>query len=96
MPLVSIVDVDAVIVTQLHPDRWDGAAKAKLKKSLPIFAQNAEDAAQLRSAGFSDARLLAENTEFWGVRLHRTGGQHGTDAALKALPQILGPVRASS
>jgi L-ascorbate metabolism protein UlaG (beta-lactamase superfamily) len=92
MPLASIVDVDAVIVTHLHPDHWDEAAKAKLNKSLPIFAQNAEDAAQLRWAGFSDVRLLTENTVFRGVRLNRTGGQHGTDAALKALPQILGPV----
>lgn len=92
IPLASIVDVDAVIVTHLHPDHWDEAAKAKLNKSLPIFAQNAEDAVQLRSAGFSDVRLLTENTEFQGVRLSRTGGQHGTDATLKALPQILGPV----
>lgn len=92
MPLASIIDVDAVIVTHLHPDHWDEAAKAKLNKSLPIFAQNAEDAAQLRSTGFSDVRLLNENTEFQGVRLYRTDGRHGTDAALKALPQILGPV----
>jgi L-ascorbate metabolism protein UlaG (beta-lactamase superfamily) len=92
MPLASIVDVDAVIVTHLHPDHWDEAAKGKLNKSLPIFAQNADDAAQLRWAGFSDVRLLTENTEFRGVRLNRTAGQHGTDAALKALPQILGPV----
>lgn len=92
MPLASIVDVDAVIVTHLHPDHWDEAAKAKLNKSRPIFAQNAADATQLRSAGFSDVRLLGENTELQGVRLSRTGGQHGTEAALKALPQILGPV----
>lgn len=92
MPLAAIVDVDAVIVTHLHPDHWDEAAKAKLNKSLPIFAQNGEDAAQLRSAGFSDVRLLTESSAFQGVRLSRTGGQHGTDAALKALPQILGPV----
>jgi L-ascorbate metabolism protein UlaG (beta-lactamase superfamily) len=92
IPLAAIVDVDAIIVTHLHPDHWDEAAKAKLNKSLPIFAQNAEDAAQLQSAGFLDVRLLTESTQFQGVRLSRTGGQHGTDAALKALPQILGPV----
>ncbi|WP_157217915.1 MBL fold metallo-hydrolase [Flavisphingomonas formosensis] len=92
MPLAPIVDVDAVIVTHLHPDHWDEVAKAKLNKSLPIFAQNAEDATQLKGAGFSDARVLTEQTHFRGVSLSRTGGQHGTDATLKALPQILGPV----
>ena len=30
MPLAAIVDVDAVIVTHLHPDHWDEAAKARL------------------------------------------------------------------
>ncbi|OAN63919.1 MBL fold metallo-hydrolase [Sphingomonas sp. TDK1] len=92
IPLASILDVDAVIVTHLHPDHWDEAAKAKLNKALPIFAQNASDAAQLHASGFADVRILTENTEFRGVRLSRTGGQHGTDADLKALPQILGPV----
>ncbi|MET3667199.1 MBL fold metallo-hydrolase [Caulobacter sp. 1776] len=92
VPLASIINVDAVIVTHLHPDHWDEVAKIKLNKALPIFAQNADDAGQLRSAGFSDVRLLTENTEFNGVRLSRTDGRHGTDATLKALPQILGPV----
>jgi len=92
MPLASILDVDAVIVTHLHPDHWDEAAKARLNKALPIFAQNAGDAAQLRASGFGDVRILTDNTEYRGVRLSRTGGQHGTDADLKALPQILGPV----
>lgn len=92
MPLTSIVDVDAVIVTHLHPDHWDEVAKAKLNKLLPIFAQNAEDAAQLNAAGFSNVQVLTEQTDFRGVSLSRTSGQHGTDATLKALPQILGPV----
>jgi L-ascorbate metabolism protein UlaG (beta-lactamase superfamily) len=91
-PLASIIDVDAVIVTHLHPDHWDEAAKTRLNKSLPIFAQNEADAAAIRSFGFSDVRILGEDTVFRGVRLIRTGGQHGTDATLKALPQILGVV----
>ena len=92
MPVESIIDVDAVIVTHLHPDHWDEVAKARLDKSLPIFAQNAQDAAQLRLAGFSGVRVLTESSIFNGVRLVRTAGQHGSDATVKALPQILGPV----
>lgn len=92
MPVGDIIDVDAVIVTHLHPDHWDDAAKAKLKKSLPIFSQNEEDAAQIRGAGFTDVRVLMETSEFNGVRLSKTGGQHGTDAALKAAGEVLGKV----
>jgi L-ascorbate metabolism protein UlaG (beta-lactamase superfamily) len=88
MPVADIIDVDAVIVTHLHADHWDDAAKAELKRSLPVFAQNVEDAAKIRDAGFTDVRFLTETSEFDGVKLSKTGGQHGTDAALKARPSL--------
>jgi L-ascorbate metabolism protein UlaG (beta-lactamase superfamily) len=88
MPVERIVDVDAVIITHLHSDHWDDAAKTGLRKSMVIFAQNEEDAAQIRQQGFTDVRILTETTEFNGVRLAKTGGQHGTDDALKAMPSL--------
>jgi L-ascorbate metabolism protein UlaG (beta-lactamase superfamily) len=88
MPLEEIVDVDAVIVTHLHSDHWDDAAKTGLRKSMSIFAQNDEDAAQIRQQGFTDVRVLTETTRFNGVRLAKTAGQHGTDEALKTMPGL--------
>lgn len=88
MPLEKIVDVDAVIVTHLHSDHWDDAAKTGLRKAMVIFAQNDEDAAQIKQQGFTDVRVLTETTEFNGVRLAKTAGQHGTDEALKAMPSL--------
>jgi L-ascorbate metabolism protein UlaG (beta-lactamase superfamily) len=92
MPLEDIINVDAVIVTHLHSDHWDDAAKARLPKSLPLFAQDEQDAAQIRSAGFTDVRVLTETSEFNGVKLSKTGGQHGTDAAIQAAGKVLGKV----
>lgn len=88
MPIERIVDVDAVIVTHLHSDHWDDAAKTGLRKSMVIFAQDDEDAAQIKQQGFTDVRVLTETTEFNGVRLAKTAGQHGTDEALKAMPSL--------
>lgn len=91
LPVAQLLDVDAVIVTHLHIDHWDDAAKAAIPKDKPLFAQNEEDATAIRADGFTDVRVLTDKTEFNGVTLSRTAGQHGTDEALQALP-ILGQV----
>ncbi|OOR92462.1 hypothetical protein B0181_01620 [Moraxella caviae] len=85
----EVIDgVDAVIVTHTHDDHWDKAAQELLPKNLPIFVQNAGDAAIIRSQGFSDVRVLGINTDFNGVKLTRIkGGQHGTDEMFAA-PQL--------
>ena len=73
VPLESLFDVDAVIVTHLHLDHFDDTAREKLPKSLVLFAQSEEEASQLRGWGFADVRvLLEEGVEFEGVRLYKT------------------------
>nr|WP_239552697.1 MBL fold metallo-hydrolase [Oceanisphaera litoralis] len=80
MPAAEVFgDVDAIIVTHTHLDHWDDAAQAMLPKDMPLFAQHEADAELIRSQGFTDVRILDDNTEFGGVTLSRTGGQHGTD-----------------
>jgi L-ascorbate metabolism protein UlaG (beta-lactamase superfamily) len=88
VPIADITDVDAVIVTHLHSDHWDDAAKAKLNKSLPLFVQNDADAEAIRGAGFMNVRVLTETSDVNGVKLAKIGGQHGTDVALKAIPAL--------
>lgn len=92
LPMDEILNVDAVIVTHTHPDHWDEAAKSLVPKSLPLFAQNEQDAASIRSAGFTDVRVLTERTQFNGVSMSKTGGQHGSDAAYEVIGDILGQV----
>lgn len=92
VPLSEVMDVDAVVVTHIHPDHWDDVAKQQLPKSMPIFVQDEQDAATVRKDGFTDVRVLGSDTTFNGTRLIRTGGQHGTEAHMTKLGAVLGTV----
>lgn len=91
VPVASLLDVDAVIVTHTHPDHWDEAARTLVPKHLPVFVQHEADRALLASQGFGDVRLLRDAI-FQGVTLRQTTGQHGSDAAIGAIGDILGEV----
>ncbi|AQG18073.1 MBL fold metallo-hydrolase [Bordetella pertussis] len=88
LPVQDILaDVDAVIVTHTHLDHWDDAAQQLLPKDIPLFVQNQADAVTIRSQGFTNVRVLADQADFGGVTLSRTGGQHGTDD-MYARPEV--------
>ncbi|USX12446.1 MBL fold metallo-hydrolase [Oxalobacteraceae bacterium OTU3CAMAD1] len=84
--------VDAVLVTHTHLDHWDGGAHQFIPKALPLFVQNDTDAKLIRGQGYTNVRVLGENTAFEGVRLSRTGGKHGTDEMYgkKPVAEMLG------
>lgn len=86
--------VEAVVVTHTHTDHWDEAAQKAIPKSLPVFTQNEADAKMIRSQGFKDVRVLDGSTTFKGVKLSKTGGQHGTDLwfADPVRSEAMGPV----
>ncbi|MFB9990952.1 MBL fold metallo-hydrolase [Deinococcus oregonensis] len=92
VPVDELTAVDAVIVTHTHFDHWDDVAKDVLLKHLPVFVQHEADAQLIRSSGFTDVRVLTNTTEFKGVALSRTSGQHGSDAAIAAIGELLGEV----
>jgi len=90
LPTEEIVRADAVIVTHIHPDHWDAAAIAALPKDIPLFAQNDNDAADIRKQGFSDVRVIGAGSEFRGVRLSPVKGQHGSETHMAMIGNFLG------
>ena len=86
--------VEAVVVTHTHTDHWDEAAQKRIPKSMPVFVQNEADAKTIRGQGFKDVRVLKGSTTFNGVKLSKTGGQHGSDLwfADPARAEAMGPV----
>lgn len=86
-----ISGVDAVIVTHTHLDHWDDAAQKALPKDIPLFTQHEADAQLIRSQGFKNVRVLTDESEFGGVKITKTGGQHGTDE-MYAVPALAKPL----
>ncbi len=83
MPVEDILkDVDAYVITHIHPDHVDmepdGVVGRVLDKDTPTFVQSVEDAQILLSSGFRDVTVLYENSALGDVRLIRTPGRHGT------------------
>ncbi|NGZ74810.1 MBL fold metallo-hydrolase [Saccharibacillus alkalitolerans] len=93
IPIEEIVQgIDAVIVTHLHLDHWDDAAKAALPKDVKLFAQNEGDAAAIRDNGFTNVEILTESTTFKGISLIKTYGEHGRGDILNRTGLVCGVV----
>lgn len=87
-----VSNIDAVIVTHLHLDHWDDAAKDALPKQIKIFAQNEEDALEIRNDGFQNVEVLQDSTVFEGIQLIKTKGEHGRGELVKLAGQVCGVV----
>jgi len=92
VPVKDIIDVNAVIVTHLHLDHYDDAAKQLLPKDIKMFVQNEEDAMQVKQDGFVNVEVLQENTLFEGIQLIKTKGEHGRGEILQVAGQVCGVV----
>ncbi|WP_458120000.1 MBL fold metallo-hydrolase [Paenibacillus sp. Z6-24] len=88
----DIIDVNAVIVTHLHLDHYDDAAKQLLPKDIKMFVQNEEDAAVVMQDGFTNVEVLQEDTVFENIQLIKTKGEHGRGEILKMAGNVCGVV----
>jgi len=92
VPMDEILNVDAVIVTHIHPDHWDEAAINLVPKDMLIFAQNEKDAAQIQAQGFRNVRALGESTAFDDITFIKTAGRHGGEKTVEEWADLLGQV----
>ncbi|WP_299742671.1 MBL fold metallo-hydrolase [Rossellomorea sp. y25] len=88
----DVIDVDAVIVTHLHPDHFDEAAINALPKEIKVFAQNEKDAGTIREKGFLNVEELRTTTLFEGIELIKTSGQHGRGEITQFTGEVSGVV----
>jgi L-ascorbate metabolism protein UlaG (beta-lactamase superfamily) len=90
--LEQLIDrIDAVLLTHTHFDHWDSPARDLLPKALPLFCQPG-DAEQIVAAGFNAVESIANETSWRGIRIVRTGGQHGTGTIGRRMGPVSGYV----
>ena len=73
--------VDYYVVTHIHPDHVDmapdGTLGKPLDKNVPLFVQNAEDAAAFKRSRFKAVEVLGENI-LGAIKLTKAPACHGT------------------
>ena len=82
-------EVDAVFVTHTHPDHWDIKAQEVIPKHKEIYCQPG-DGEKIISQGFTDVTELTSSVEWNGIKVHRTGGQHGFGEVGKLMGKVSG------
>lgn len=80
----AVKGIDAVILTHLHEDHWDEAARKILPKDIPVFVNDRPHLDEVRKAGFRNAAVLEPGTRVKGVSLTPLASQHGTPSMLAA------------
>lgn len=72
-----IAHTDAVLLTHIHSDHWDEKARELLPKHIPVLCQPANEAT-IREQGYTHVTPVADELTWEGIKISRTGGQHGT------------------
>lgn len=84
----AVSGLDAVLVTHRHRDHLDERGAELTPRDVPVFCQP-EDEAALRELGL-DARPVADELDWDGLRLVRTPARHGSGAVAEALGPVSG------
>jgi L-ascorbate metabolism protein UlaG (beta-lactamase superfamily) len=78
-PLEVIAGIEMALISHLHSDHFDPAARELLPKALPILCQPG-DAVEIESMGFHNVIPVGDTVNWQGIRITRTPCQHGTGA----------------
>ncbi|GAB4214499.1 MAG: MBL fold metallo-hydrolase [Roseiflexaceae bacterium] len=88
IPLEEVIaGADLLLVSHLHQDHFD--AVETLPRDLPILCQPGDEET-IRGQGFRAVTPLGDSTDWRGLRISRTGGQHGTGEVGQFMGQVSG------
>ncbi len=88
-PQEVVAEVEMVIVSHLHPDHFDPPAQALLPKDIPLFCQPGDET-KLEVRGFEAVTVVKRSTDWQGITLTRTPGQHGVGVWAERMGDVSG------
>lgn len=80
-PEEVVAGVEMVLVSHLHTDHFDAAAREHLPGSIPVFCQPG-DADRIRAMGFAAVHPIEDQANWSGIELRRMPARHGTSPAI--------------
>ncbi|HCL56321.1 MAG TPA: MBL fold metallo-hydrolase [Spirochaetia bacterium] len=81
--------IDSVLLSHTHPDHFDEKAGEVLKKTLPLFFQPGDEE-RIKKEGFQNASSIDSSVLWEGIKISRTGGQHGSGKILEHMGNVSG------
>ncbi|MGC4037185.1 MAG: MBL fold metallo-hydrolase [Chitinophagaceae bacterium] len=84
-----IAKTDAVLLTHIHRDHWDGAAQHLIPKSKFIICQPADEE-KIKAIGFTNVHSVENDYRWNSIGIQRTNGQHGTGEIGKKMGTVSG------
>jgi len=82
-------NIDVVLVSHLHKDHFDDAARSLLEKSIPLFCQPG-DQDNIKDSGFHNVSEILDSVVIDGIEIIRTSGNHGRGPIEKLMGKVSG------
>jgi L-ascorbate metabolism protein UlaG (beta-lactamase superfamily) len=84
-----VKDVELVVVSHLHTDHFDGVAKQRVPKHLPLICRPGDEMT-IAAAGFTDVRPLIDMFDWNGLVFTRCEGSHGLGPVVEKMGPVMG------
>lgn len=81
--------VELVVVSHLHTDHFDGVAKERVPKHLPLICRPGDEMT-IAKAGFTDIRPLLDVLDWNGLVFTRREGSHGLGPVVEKMGPVMG------
>lgn len=90
LPVEDILDgIDLVVVSHPHSDHFDGVAKSRLPKDIPILCQPGDEG-EIAKAGFCRVMPLVDVIEWQGLHFRRCEASHGLGPVVEVMGKVMG------